>query len=362
MQFGVFNIPYASAYAAKKRTLNEVINWDMQIVKWADQYGLSDAFFAEHFTLGGEPSPAPDTMVAAASQHTNQITLGPAGHLLPYHNPVALAHRMMWLDHMTNGRYIAGVAPGAYPSDAQLFDTGKNNPEMLLEALDIIEAIWYKDGPFRIEGKYFKVDMPAFDPEIEGPHLRPQQEGGIPIMLTGMQAKSPTLKEAGKRGYIPLSQEVHESALAQHWEVYSDAAEAAGHTPKRSDWRICRDIFVADTDEEARRLVVDGAMGNLWEKYNIPTFVGLGIAELISGGEIAPSDLTLDWMVDNFLIVGSPDTVAEKLTNLYDATGGFGTVISFTHEYTDTPEPYRRSFELLGTEVADKVAHLDPSN
>ncbi|NKX52810.1 LLM class flavin-dependent oxidoreductase, partial [Arthrobacter deserti] len=248
----------------------EVIDWDLQLTRWADEYGLDEAFFAEHYTLGGGPSPAPVAMIAAASQMTKRIRRGAAAHLLPYHSPVALAHRMMWLDHMTDGRYTAGVAPGAYPSDARLFGTGKKNPQMMAEALDIIEAIWTRQGPFKIEGEFFSVDMPAYDDDIHGPHLKPHQPR-IPVLMTGMQAKSPTLAEAGRRGYPPLSQGVHESALVQHWETYAAAAEAAGHTPDRADWRICRDVFVAETDDQARDLVLNGAMGNLWGKYNIPT-------------------------------------------------------------------------------------------
>ncbi|KRA23822.1 hypothetical protein ASD65_04840 [Microbacterium sp. Root61] len=362
MKFGIFNIPYASQYAAGKRTVREVIDWDLQLTKWADEYGIDEAFFAEHYTLGGEPSPAPDAMIAAASQITTNITLGAAAHLLAYHNPVALAHRMMWLDHMTGGRYIAGVAPGAYPSDAQLFGTGKDNPKMMVEALDILEAIWNKTGPFKIDGEFFSVDMPAYSEDIEGPHLRPLQAGGIRLMMTGMQAKSPTLTEAGRRGCIPLSQEVHESVLVQHWETYATAAVEAGHTPDRADWHICRDIFVADTDEEARDKVLNGAMGTLWRDYNIPTFVEkLHIGDLLSGGQIAPEELSIEWMLDNFLIVGSPETVAAKVEALYDSVGGFGSLVTFAHEYQDDADSYRRSFELLGRDVSPRLAHLTGS-
>ena len=92
--------------------MQEVIDWDLQATVWADEYGLDEVFFAEHYTLGAEPSPAPDLMIAAAARITSRVKLGALGHLLPYHHPVALAHRMMYLDHLTGGRYIAGVAPG----------------------------------------------------------------------------------------------------------------------------------------------------------------------------------------------------------------------------------------------------------
>lgn len=359
MKIGVFNIPYALGYSTGPRTACQTIEWDLQITKWADMYGLDEAFFAEHYTLGDEPGPAPDQMIAAASQITSRITLGAAAHLPPYHNPVSLAHRMMWLDHMTGGRYIAGVAQGAYPSDAQLFGTGKNNARMLVEALDIMEAIWTRPGPFNIEGEFFSVDMPAYDSNIRGPHLKPLQQPRFPLMITGMQATSPSLALAGKRGYIPMSQQVHESVLIQHWETYSKAAIEAGNTPSRTNWRICRDYFVAETDDEAIDKVMNGALGKLWGEYNIPTFVHkLGIGDLIAGGTIPPEELSIEWMVDNFLLVGSPDTVVGKIEALYDNVGGFGSLVTFCHEYYDDPEPYRRSFELMGSKVRPALAHL----
>lgn len=357
MKFGLFNIPYSRDYSHGHRTAQQVIDWDLTLTKWADEFGWEEAYFAEHYTLGGEPSPAPDTMIAAASQITSCIKLGAAAHLLAYHNPIALAHRTMWLDHMTGGRYIAGFAPGAFPSDAQLFNTGNKNPQMMVEAMDIIDAIWTKEGPFRIEGEFWTVDMPAYSDDIHGPHLKPRQDR-IPVIMTGMQATSPTLSTAGRRGYFPMSQQVHQSVLKAHWTTYAEAASAAGFEPDRANWRICRDVLVADTDEEARDAYLNGAMGDLWANYNVPTFIKLGIGDLISGGTIPKEEIGAAWMVDNFHIVGSPQTVAEKIEALYDEVGGFGTLVSFGHDYANDPGVYRRSFELIGTKVAQLVSHL----
>lgn len=361
MKFGIFTVPYAEGYAEGRRSAEDVIAWDMQLVKWADEHGIDEAFFAEHYTIGSEPSPAPDLMIAAASQITNSITLGAAAHLLPYHNPVALAHRMMWLDHMTGGRYVGGVAPGTFPSDAQLFGTGKNNHEMMVEALDIIEAILTKEGPFKIDGKHFTVDMPAYSEDVAGPHLKPKRDK-LPLMMTGMSVNSSTIRFAGSRGISLLSQQVHENAWKNHWETYEEAMVKAGHRPDRSDWRVCRDIVVADTDQEAIDLVRNGAMGELWAEHNIPFFVNdLGLGDILTGGLIDPDDLSLDWLIDNFFVVGSVETVAQKVESLYDHVGGFGSLVTFAHEYVDNPEPYRHSLELLAKEVKPRVAHLNPA-
>ncbi|OBJ44812.1 hypothetical protein A5630_15510 [Mycolicibacterium mucogenicum] len=357
MRFALINIPYALDYAAGNETASEVIDWDLQIAKWADTYGYDEVFFAEHYTLGAEPSPAPDLMIAAASQLTRQVKLGALGHLLPYHNPIALAFRMMWLDHMTRGRYIAGVAPGAYPSDARLFGTQKNNPAMMQEALDIIEILWSNKGPTTYEGKFFSVDLPAFDPQIQGPHLRPYNDAP-PLLMTGMQASSPTLSECGRRNYEPVSQLVGTSALRAHWETYAAAATDSGHSPSRDRWRVVRGVFVADSDQQALDLYMQGPSARLWEEHNLPTFKRLGLVSLLTDGAIADDAITVEWLAKNLFFIGSPETVADKIANLFEATGGFGTLISSGEDWKKNPDPFRRSLELVGTRVAPLLEHL----
>ncbi|BCI56135.1 monooxygenase [Mycolicibacterium litorale] len=357
MKFALINIPYALEYAEGRESASAVIDWDLQITEWADKYGYAEVFFAEHYTLGAEPSPAPDLMIAAASQRTNNVKLGALGHLLPYHNPIALAFRMMWLDHMTRGRYIAGVAPGAYPSDAKLFRTGKNNAAMMAEALDIIEILWANKGPVNYEGKYFSVDLAAYDTSIHGPHLRPFNDAP-PLLMTGMQASSPTLTECGRRGFEPVSQLVGTQTLRAHWDAYESAALAAGRTPLRSKWRVVRPVFVAETDEKAMDLFMQGPSVRLWNEHNLPSFKRLGLGSLLTDGAIPDDAITLEWLVDNLFFVGSPDTVAAKIAELFDATGGFSTLISSGEDYKTNPEVYRRSLELVGTQVAPALAHL----
>ena len=48
---------------------------------------------------------------------------------------------------------------------------------------------------------------------------------------------------------------------------------------------------------------------------------------------MADSDVTLEYLVDNVWIVGSPDTVTEKLRELYDDLGGFGVLLAMGHEW-----------------------------
>lgn len=368
MKFGLFCSPFSIAYRDGQRAFRDVVEWDLQLARWADQYGLSEAWFGEHHTVGSEPCPAPELTIAAASQCTSRIKLGAAAHLLPYHNPVAVAHRMIWLDHVTGGRYIAGIAPGVAPTDAHYFCTKGNNDEMLLESLEIIKAVLTNFEPWEIKGKYWSASRPAFDEGQRGPHLKPLTKPHPPFAMTGMQPASPTLTIAGKNGMIPLSQQVNTTTLCKQWETYTAAAEKAGHAQDRSEWRVYRDYFVADTDEEARELVINGPVAETWREFLIPAYTKYNLLGLIGDQGMDPSDVTIEWMADNFWLVGSPATVANKVRKLDAEVGGCGSIICYTYDFSGNPDVYERSFRLLQEQVmplldgagnADTHASLD---
>ena len=77
------------------------------------------------------------------------------------------------------------------------------------------------------------------------------------------------------------------------------------------------------------------------------------------GGDL--DDITFDYMVEQgYFWVGSPYTVYEQIRQFYDETGGFGTLLVFAGRPTASHERVLRSMELLMTEVAPRLAQLDP--
>ena len=48
---------------------------------------------------------------------TKRIKLGSGAHLLPFHHPAELAHRVAYLDHLSQGRFLFGVGASGLPSD-----------------------------------------------------------------------------------------------------------------------------------------------------------------------------------------------------------------------------------------------------
>ncbi len=70
---------------------------------------------AEHHGTDLSMAPNQDVFIAAASQITDSIRLGPMVKLLPMHHPVQVVEDLCVLDHLTNGRLDYGVGRGAVP-------------------------------------------------------------------------------------------------------------------------------------------------------------------------------------------------------------------------------------------------------
>src|SRR5262249_12950735 len=81
-----------------ERGLYDGHQWDLQVLRWADELGYREAWIGEHHTAPWEPHPSPDLIVAQALMQTKNIRLGPGGFLLPFHHPAELANRVAMLD------------------------------------------------------------------------------------------------------------------------------------------------------------------------------------------------------------------------------------------------------------------------
>lgn len=362
MQFGHFSMPSHPP----ERGLKAGHDWDLQVLRWLDEYGFSEAWIGEHHTAPWEPNPCPDLLLAQAFRETKNIRLGPGGFLLPYHHPAELANRVAMLDHLSGGRLNFGVAASGLPSDWQLFNVdgmSGQNRDMTREALEIILKLWSATEPFTYEGKFWKVNRPGEMFEVLRPHIKPLQAPHPPIAVAGLSKGSDTLKLAGERGYIPMSLNLNPAYVSSHWESVLTGAQRTGRKPKRSDWRMVREVFVADTDKEAWELSVNGPMGRMMREYFLKLFGAFNALEYFKHDQNVPnSDVTPEYCAKHNWIVGSPDTVARRIEEIYHELGGFGTLLVFGFDYVDNPGAWQRSLKLIGEEVMPRLRHLVPKD
>jgi alkanesulfonate monooxygenase SsuD/methylene tetrahydromethanopterin reductase-like flavin-dependent oxidoreductase (luciferase family) len=344
-----------------ERALELSSRWNVEMIELADQLGYTEAWLGEHFTVPWEPIPAPDLLLAQALRNTENIRLGPGAHIVPFHHPGVLAMRLAYLDHASGGRLNVAFTQGISPTDWRSFrpDAAKDDPpKIMAEAFKIILKYWTEPGPWRYEGDYWTCEHVGRNPP-EHPslahHLDPLQKPHPPIGLTGVTPNSASLKFCGERGYIPMSLNLNPRVISQHWGRVEEGAAATSLTADRNDWRVVKEVFVAETDAEARRYALEGCYGRYFGEFNLPLFRDWGFLDHHKDDPSEPdSDVTLDYLCDRWL-VGSAETVTRKLSELQEQLGGFGTLLVLGMDYSDTPEAWNESMRLLAEEVIPNV-------
>ena len=105
---------------------------------------------------------------------------------------------------------------------------------------------------------------------------------------------------------------------------------------------------------------VGDMMGRMMNEYFLPLLDAFSFKDYLKHDPSVPDDeVTVEYCAEQNWLVGSPETVARKIEQAYEEVGGFGHLLLFCFDYADNPEPWRRSMELLATEVMPRVAHLE---
>ena len=358
MQLGLFTMPLHPPGA----NLTETLKSDMAQIVALDELGYDEAWIGEHFTAEWENIPSPELFIAQAIALTKRIRLGTGVSCMPNHNPFTLAHRIAQLDHMAEGRFNWGIGTGSFPGDMRVFgywgeDAAVDNVAYTWASLDTILALWTDPRPGVYESKWWHFTIPEIEDDIGlRAHIRPYQRPHPPIGLAGVTPYSSTLKMAGARGWIPMSINlVPPGLLKTHWEAIEAGAREADRTPERGAWRVAREIFVAETSAEARKQATSGVMARDFEQYFLRLLPKVGMLGLMKNDpDMADSDVTIDYLVDNVFIVGSVDEVAQKLNDLVGEIGAFGTLLAMGHEW-EPYEAWHQSMSLLQNEVLPKL-------
>ena len=78
--------------------------------------------------------------------------------------------------------------------------------------------------------------------------------------------------------------------------------------------------------------------------------------------KLAPSlpdeAVTVDYLMENVWIVGDPSECADKIQQLHEESGGFGTLLSITTDSDDAGWDHE-SLRLLMEQVAPRALHLE---
>ncbi len=339
MKFGVFMAPFHRV--GENPTL--ALDRDLELLEWLDVLGFDEAYIGEHHTAGWETIASPEVFIAAAAGRTRHIRLGTGVVSLPYHHPYMVASRMVLLDHLTKGRVILGVGPGALTSDAVMLGINpERQREMMGESLDIIMRLFTETEPITYKSDWFELNEARLQ-------LRPYQQPCIPVAVASAQSPAgPRL--AGRHGASILSlsvprDTVRRTSLRELWAIAEETAAEHGKVMRREDWQLVIPCHLADSRQEAIEDIRLGGARLISEYF-----------DQVLGNEVpdVPFDGIVDHMAENHLwIVGTPDDAITSIDRLQEISGGFGGLMILVADWAPR-EKILRSYELMARYVFPK--------
>ena len=220
LRFGTFMAPFHP----EDENPTEQIHRDFALVEHLDRLGFHEAWIGEHHSAGYELIASPELFIAAVAERTRDIKLGTGVVSLPYHHPLMVADRINQLDHMTRGRVMFGVGPGALPSDAFMMGIDvQTQRDRMDEAIGVLVPL--------LSGETVTHESDWFTLRDARLQLRPFTEPHIEIAVAS-QVSPAGARAAGKHGLSLLSIGATTTggfnALATNWQICADKAEEHG--------------------------------------------------------------------------------------------------------------------------------------
>jgi len=311
----------------------------LELLERADSAGFFCYHVAEHHgtPLGMAPSPA--LFLAAAAQRTRRIRLGPLVYLLPLYDPLRLIEEVGMLDHLSGGRLELGVGRGVSPYELGHFGVNAAETRAIFdETLAILVAGMTHDRLTFAGERHRYENVPM--------ELRPLQRPYPPLWYPTHNPDS--IAFAARHGFnfaglgpaaaVRPQVDLYRKTWAAHRH---DANRLNGHVaePKIG---VARQVFVADTDEEAQE-AARAAHGDwyhsitkLWHEHHDHSVDGLFAWETAAEHET--------------IFFGSPERVRRQVSRLLEVSDCNYLICSFAWG-SFTREQTLRSFQLFADEV-----------
>jgi alkanesulfonate monooxygenase SsuD/methylene tetrahydromethanopterin reductase-like flavin-dependent oxidoreductase (luciferase family) len=335
---------------------HEVYNRYLDELIYAEELGFDGVCVNEHHQNAYGIMPSPNLMGSILARQTKRVKIAIVGNALPlYDPPTRVAEEFAMIDNISGGRLIAGFVVGGGPEYYSFSMNPAQARERFAEAHEIIMRAWTEPGPFEYIGKHYKLRYVNTWP-------RPFQQPHPEVWIPGAGSLE-TMEFVARHRYaymgIPY---FHITVFDRTFRMFREACEREGYEydPLQAGWLA--PIYVAETDEQARREYEEHFfyfVKRLLPGINIspPGYTSLrSIENILKGaGTFAINLNTWDEVVEGqYAIVGSPETVAEKLTESLGRLGA-GNLLGLFQLGTLPAHLTRKNLELFATEVMPKL-------
>jgi alkanesulfonate monooxygenase SsuD/methylene tetrahydromethanopterin reductase-like flavin-dependent oxidoreductase (luciferase family) len=340
---------------------HEVYNRYLDELIYAEELGYDGVCINEHHQNAYGLMPSPNLFASILARQTSRVKIAVVGNALPlYDPPTRVAEEFAIIDNISGGRLIAGFVVGGGPEYYSFSMNPAHAREKFQEAHDIILKAWTEDGPQEYIGKHYRLRFLNTWPK---PYQQPHPE----IWIPGAGSLE-TVEFVAKKRYaymgIPY---FHISVFERMFRMFREACEKEGYTadPLQAGWLT--PIYVAETDEEARKQYEE----HFWYftkrllpgiSISPPGYTSVRSLENIWKGAstFALNLETWDQVVEGqYAIVGSPDTVYRQLEEDLGRLGT-GNLLGLFQLGTLPADLTRRNLELFASEVLPRLRQRFP--
>jgi alkanesulfonate monooxygenase SsuD/methylene tetrahydromethanopterin reductase-like flavin-dependent oxidoreductase (luciferase family) len=292
------------------------------------------------------------TIVAAFSP--NYIWLAAlrfiAGIGLGAEQPLCFAYAGEYAPKNIRGRFIAGFVRGIGAEYHAMGINPAQSQDRFSEAHDLIVRAWTEPGPFAYEGKHYHFNY-------VNPWPRPWQKPHPPIWIPS-QGSGSTIKWAAAMRYTYCQTLSPIADVARFFQLYRDEAEKAGYEASPDQLAWSNTIYVADTDEKAMRearphleALVNRLLKMPTEMLLPPGYTNIESMKRVRASKVTGKTKSIEELVNTgVVIVGSPNTVREKLAE-YQDLAGFNTSLTKTQFGTLPNEMTRANMVAIAEEI-----------
>ncbi|PYL99514.1 MAG: LLM class flavin-dependent oxidoreductase [Verrucomicrobia bacterium] len=338
MQIGVDSFVAATVDTAgcavdPAKHLNELL----EAITLADEVGLDVFGIGEHHRREFLDS-APTVILAAAAARTRRIRLTSAVTVLSAADPVRVFQEFATLDLLSNGRAEIVAGRGSFIEAFPLFGLDLEDYDSLFaEKLELLLKI--RDNTYvHWSGKH-RASLTG-----QGVYPRPLQKP-LPVWL-GVGGSPGSFIRAGTLG-LPLMVAIiggEPHRFRPLIDRYHWAGLRAGHSPEQLKVGVHSLGYVADTSTTAEDEFFPGYARSFTEIGRERGWPPMTRAHF--DAQLGPTGA---------LLVGDPETVAEKILRVNESLGGISR-LTFQMSVADLPHAkLMRAIELIGTRVAPLV-------
>ncbi len=340
MRFGTFSYNQSRPWVTERQVFEELLAQ----IEFTEQLGFDEAWFAEHHHSDYGMLASPNLIIAALSLRTERLRMGNLIGVLPLYDPMRLAEECAILDILTGGRLNVGLGRGV-PKDDMKHRLDRDTAQARFEeGIEILARAWSGET-FTYSGKAWSYQEISCRPQ-------PLQKPHPPIYYGATSPDSPAM--VARRGWnLALSRQPLANcakAIAKY-----RAERAAMGNANGGDAIMVRDVYVADTDEQAWKEAIP-EIARFWQLATDNVWRG----ESVSAEELPrfterfpyfPGGLTAQRLNEwGTSLIGSPETVVRKArqmieTALPDSLVGMFSFGGLRHSQV------MRSIELFGTKV-----------